>query len=145
VPGNPRHGLERPARGSWIRFAIVGAFGFFVDASALTLALFLGAGFFGGRVVSFLCAVTATWYANRTFTFASKDSRLVREWFRFLSANAIGGLVNYLIYAVLVSTVPLCEAHPTLAVAAGSAAGLACNFTLSSKFVFAKSMFRDDT
>jgi putative flippase GtrA len=139
VPGSPRHGFRSPGEGSWIRFAIVGALGFLVDASALTLALFLGADFFGGRVVSFLCAVTATWYANRTFTFSSKDPRLLREWFRFLSANAVGGLANYSIYAVLVSTIPLCEAHPTLAVAAGSIAGLAINFTLSRQFVFATS------
>ena len=137
MPGNPRHGFRSPAEGSWIRFAIVGALGFLVDASALTLALFLGADFFGGRVISFLCAVSATWYANRTFTFSSKDPRLFREWFRFLSANAVGGLANYSIYAVLVSTIPLFAAHPTLAVAVGSIVGLAINFTLSSKLVFA--------
>jgi putative flippase GtrA len=118
------------------RFAAVGAAGFIVDATVLTAMLSLGAGFYGGRIFSFLAAATATWYANRRITFSSRDSRVVSEWARFLAASAGGGTVNYLIYAMLVSSFTLCRQHPTVGVAAGSLAGLLINFTISRYLVF---------
>mgnify|MGYP001820828744 FL=1 len=122
----------------FLRFALVGVAGFLVDAGALTLALSLGADLYTGRMFSFFCAVTATWYMNRIYTFSSKDTRLLHEWGRFVSANAIGGLINYAAYALLVSTIGLFASYPIIAVAVGSLAGLLWNFTVSHKLVFAK-------
>ena len=125
-------------RQSFLRFALVGVAGFIVDASVLTLALSLGADFYTGRLCSFFCAVTATWYMNRIYTFASRDPRLLREWGRFVSANAVGGLINYATYALLVTTVGLFASHPIAAVGVGSVAGLMWNFTVSHNLVFVK-------
>ena len=125
-------------RQSFLRFALVGVAGFIVDASVLTLALSLGADFYTGRLCSFFCAVTATWYMNRIYTFASRDPRLLREWGRFVSANAVGGLINYATYALLVTTVGLFASHPIAAVGVGSVAGLMWNFTVSHNIVFVK-------
>lgn len=125
-------------RKSFFRFALVGAAGFLVDAGALTLALHLGSDFYTGRMFSFFCAVTATWYMNRVYTFGSQDTRLLHEWGRFVSANAVGGLVNYSTYALLVSTVGLFVSYPIAAVGAGSIASLFWNFTLSHRLVFVK-------
>ena len=122
----------------FLRFAFVGVAGFLVDAGALTLALSLGADLYTGRIFSFFCAVTATWYMNRIYTFASRDPRLLREWGHFVSANAVGGLINYATYALLVSTIGFFASYPIIAVAAGSLAGLLWNFTVSHKLVFAK-------
>ena len=130
---------RRPGtRELFLRFSLVGVAGFLVDAGALTLALSLGADLYLGRLFSFFYAVTATWYMNRIYTFASRDPRLLREWGRFVSANAVGGLINYATYALLVTTVRLFADYPITAVGMGSMAGLLWNFTVSHNLVFVK-------
>ena len=120
----------------FLRFALVGAAGFFVDVAALYASFALGAGVYAGRVVSYLCAATFTWGVNRRFTFASEARPSISEWLKFLVANAGGGLVNYGTYAALVSWGTGLLGHPALAVACGSVAGLAVNYLASSRFVF---------
>ncbi|UUX49597.1 GtrA family protein [Nisaea acidiphila] len=121
----------------FLSFAVVGALGFLVDATALQLFLNVaGLDLYSARIGSFLVAVTFTWAMNRHFTFASDDPRLLREWFRFLSANSLGAGVNLGTYGILVWAIPIVAAHPVLGVAAGSIAGLAVNFLGSRFFVF---------
>lgn len=117
---------------------MVGVVGFAVDASALYFAIHvLGAGLYGGRLLSYLAAATTTWALNRRYTFhANKSRNKVAEWGRFLAANAIGGLVNYTTYAALVTWSPVAATHPVLGVAVGSFTGLAVNFLLSRHVVF---------
>jgi putative flippase GtrA len=87
--------------------------------------------------VSYLCAVTTTWWLNRTYTFTETAGKpRVREWGRYAVSQLGGGSVNYLVYAGLVYAVPLVERHPVLGVAAGSAAGLVVNFLLARRYVF---------
>ena len=64
----------RRSLGQFLRFGLVGTAGFVVDAAALTAAMALGLGPYGGRVVSYLAAVTFTWAMNRRFTFAGAES-----------------------------------------------------------------------
>jgi putative flippase GtrA len=121
----------------FLRFALVGCAGFLVDAGVLNVVLLLGADRYAGRIVSYLAAATFTWALNRHYTFrAQRDTRRVREWASFLAANAVGGLINWSTYAVLVAVSPTVYAHPVLGVAAGSIAGLVVNFTLSREYVF---------
>lgn len=120
-------------RAGFVRFALVGAAGFVVDASVLYGALALGFGPIAGRLLSYLAAATATWLMNRRFTFASEQPPSFREWASFIAANAVGGLVNLALYAVLVTQA---ELEPVIGVAAGSIAGLAINYTLSRFVVF---------
>lgn len=111
--------------------------GFGVDWACLTLFLWLGAGFVVGRAISYLCAATVTWALNRVWTFASVDPHLLRQAVRFISANAVGGVMNYGVSVLLAITVPsIFAAYPGLAVAAGSLTGLLANFSLSRRFVF---------
>jgi putative flippase GtrA len=122
--------------GQFLRFGLVGTVGFIVDAGVLRLVVsFLGLNLYVGRVISFLVAATVTWALNRTFTFKHTGAR-GRQWLRFVLANAIGGFVNFGAYAALVSTLPFVHAHPVIAVAAGSLAGMGFNFTLSKWLVF---------
>jgi putative flippase GtrA len=113
-------------------FALVGCAGFLVDAGALYLALPI-LGPYYGRAISFLCAVTATYALNRQFVFAEEARALgwARGWVKFVIANAAGACVNLLVYGALLPSI-----GPFLALAAGSIAGLAFNFTLSALFVF---------
>ena len=126
-----------PAPVQFLRFALVGCAGFLVDAGVLNAVLLLGADRYSGRLVSYLAAATFTWALNRNYTFrAQRDTRLLGEWGRFLAANAVGGLINWTTYAILVSVSTTVFAHPAIGVGAGSLAGLVVNFTLSRRFVF---------
>jgi putative flippase GtrA len=60
----------------------------------------------------------------------------LREWQRFLGANAVGGLVNVGLYSVLVRYAPPPFNGLTVALICGVLLGLAFNFTLSKKLVF---------
>jgi putative flippase GtrA len=122
----------------FLRFSLVGIGGLIVDTAALYAAMsLLGLGLYAGRVVSYLTAATFTWGANRAFTFAQADAASpFRQWAKFLAANGIGAVVNYAMYAALVTFVPFAASYPVIGVAAGSIAGLAFNFTASKKWVF---------
>jgi putative flippase GtrA len=122
----------------FIRFAMIGALGFFVDAGVLYLCLHaLEFGVYGGRLVSYLAAATTTWYLNRVLTFAGSDaSQPSSQWARFVLTNGVGGIVNYGVYSIVVSGFASTGFVPLLGVAAGSVAGLGFNFTGSRRFVF---------
>ena len=130
--------------GKLLRFAMIGALGFFVDAGVLWLATgYLSADLYSGRVASYLAAATFTWALNRHFTFLhASRRRAFFQWLRFLGVNLGGGVVNYSTYALLITFTPLKEMPlwlgPTIAVGVGSLAGLVVNFTASSRFVFSK-------
>ena len=124
--------------GQFLAFSAVGTIGFAIDTATLYLVMSqLGAGLYGGRVISYLVAASSTWALNRRYTFrARRSADRLGEWGRFLAANAIGGLVNYATYATLVTAYAVAAAHPVLGVAAGSLAGLLVNFTISRHVVF---------
>jgi len=129
----------------FITFGLAGVAGFVVDATVLYLAMrFLGAGYYFGRVISYLAAATTTWALNRRYTFGVRTGlHPGNEWTRFLAANAVGGVIGYIVYVLLVANVPLVRAIPTLGVAAASLAGMISNFTLSKKLVFVPAEPRD--
>lgn len=126
-------GSRTPA---FLRFALVGVIGFVADAGALGLAMAAGLGLYAGRLCSYLVAATVTWWLNRSVTFRSKAPPSVREWLRFLAANAVGGGVNLGAYTALVLASDFVRANPVLGVAVGSLLGLNVNFVLSRTFVF---------
>jgi putative flippase GtrA len=130
----PQHALAR----QFISFAIVGTVGFVVDVGILSLCLQARLGYYLGRLVSFLTVATLTWYGNRIYTFrhAARDQPGGRQWMRFVAAMSTGGAVNYGVYSALIAGAELFRAHPALAVAAGSIAGLAVNFSASRRLVF---------
>lgn len=120
-------------------FGAIGVVGFVADAGVLYALLHsTSAGFYLGRLASYLCAATVTWFLNRTITFRASGSgaRAHHEWLRFLGANALGGLVNLGVYSLLVARVAIFTATPVLAVAVGSLSGLAVNFVLTKAYVF---------
>lgn len=120
------------------KFGVVGVIGLMVDTAVLYALLYgVGLGFYSARLLSYLVAATTTWALNRLFTFRDpRPDPLYKQWARFVTANAFGGGVNYAVYVVLIAFVPLCVAHPVLAVAAGSLAGMFLNFAASKALVF---------
>lgn len=120
-----------------MRFAAAGILGLVVDVAVLYGAIALGLGWFSGRAISFLAAVWSTWQFNRRFTFArSEQLGIWEEWWRYLSAMLVGGVVNYAAYSAVVLALPGVPLLPMVAVAIGSLSGLAVNFVSAKYFVF---------
>ena len=120
-----------------LRFGIVGAAGFVVDASVLYVSLHFGSGYYFGRALSFLLAVWTTWQLNRRFTFSVRDRKNVwREGGKYLMAMSVGGIVNYATYCARVATLPKHWFLPLLSVAVGSVAGLMVNFFIARHWVY---------
>ncbi|MBI1273464.1 MAG: GtrA family protein [Alphaproteobacteria bacterium] len=120
-------------------FTGCGAIGMFADMAALWVVTeLLGAGPYFGRVLSFFSASFVTWALNRALTFRDIPSTdpALRQWAKFVAANAVGACINYAIYALCVTFIPFFAAQPVFAVVPGSAAGLVFNFTASKKLVF---------
>ncbi|MBV9541834.1 MAG: GtrA family protein, partial [Alphaproteobacteria bacterium] len=82
-----------------------------------------------------------TWWGNRNLTFAEQAARgdagaVFQEWMKFVAANAVGAVVNYATYSLLIAVAPEPLGHPLVATAIGVGVGLIFNFTLSKRFVF---------
>jgi putative flippase GtrA len=123
----------------FLRFAAVGTGGFVVDEIALWLIHHLTAlDYYASQIPAFFVAVTFTWWGNRTLTFREHAARtsLLREWAKFLAANALGAVANYTLYVCLLRFAPPPANNPYLALVAGTLFGLVFNFTLSRRFVF---------
>jgi putative flippase GtrA len=122
-----------------LRFSVIGAIGFAVDVGVLYLMRYLGLDLYSARVISFLAAASATWLGNRVFTFQSQPGgkkKLTGEWATYLLAMCLGGLANYVCYALLITYVPFFGQHIWLAVAGGTGAGLLINFFLARRILF---------
>lgn len=119
------------------RFCVVGAVAFGVNAGLVEL-LVAFTGPVWAQFIAFPVAATVAWQLNRRYTFAASDLPPQQEWMRYILANSVGWCINNGTYLALVITIPRLAAHPALAVAAGSIAGLAANFLFSRHLVFNK-------
>lgn len=118
------------------RFSVVGVVAFVVNAGLVELLVTM-TGPVWAQCFAFPVAATVAWQLNRRFTFAASGLPTRQEWIRYILANGVGWLINNSTYLALVLTVPFIADRPSFAVAAGSIAGLAANFTLSRRLVFA--------
>ena len=128
-------------RHSFVRFAVIGGLGYFVDAGVLAFDTgVLKLDFEAGRAFSIFVAMGFTWAGNRYFTFRERRARgfsgAAQEWLKFVGANAVGAVFNYGVSVLLVHYGPAPMNNKFLAQACGVLAGLVFNFTLSSKMVF---------
>lgn len=128
--------LSRAVARDFLRFACVGGVGLGV-AIAATYGAGLLANLYVAGLAGWLAAATFTWFFNRIWTFAHRARRPMLGQLRdFLAANFLGFLINYGLFSLLITVWPLAHAHPAIAIAAGSASGLAVNFGLSRHLVF---------
>jgi len=120
----------------FLSFAIVGAIGFVVDVGVLYIAS-PHLGWYGGRVLSWTAAATATWLLNRRFTFRARHSgaSIVREYVHYMLTMIGGAVDNYSAYAHTLHWIGG-SWGPALGVAVGSAAGLVVNFLSARYLVF---------
>jgi putative flippase GtrA len=128
-------------RHAFIRFGIIGACGYVVGV----LVLALGTGplkldFAAANALAIFIAMAFTWQGNRYFTFRAQRARglagALQEWLKFMGANAVGALANYLAALALVHYAPFPLSNKFAAQAIGVLVGLVFNFTLSKTLVF---------
>ena len=89
----------------FLRFVVVGATGFLVDAGVLWLFLtFTPVGPLAARIVAIAVAMTTTWLLNRHFTFGASKRSMVSEGFRY---GFIGTVDSTIANPVLTATLVL--------------------------------------
>ncbi len=122
----------------FLRFAAVGVVGFLVDTAALYFAIHvLTLDLYSGRVFSYLVAATTTWALNRRFTFTRPDpAPALLQWAKFMGANAVGGVINYAVYAAVITFTAIGPQYPVIGVAIGAVFGLFFNFAINKFWVF---------
>ncbi len=129
-------------RHAFIRFGMVGAAGYVVDAAMLALATGqLGMDPYRSRALSIAVAMTATWLGNRYFTFAARRARgsvaaVAEEALKFAGSNLVGAAMNYGVYAALVAWAAAPWNNLFVAQVIGVLAGMVFNFSLSKTLVF---------
>lgn len=127
---------HRAGAGEFLRFGMVGAFGFCLDVAAV-YALIPFLGLYGAGMAAYFVAASANWALNRLWTFRERTHRSAHtQWLRFLAVNLFGFMLNRGAYSGLIAAFALARHYPVLAVAAGAASGFLVNFLLSRKWVF---------
>jgi putative flippase GtrA len=133
-------------RASFFRFALVGMTIALIDAGVLYLLKDLpGFNVYLARVFSYTAAMSAGYVLNRYFTFHHIESGRVflDELLRFFSVHAVGGLLNFAVFSLVVFLGEQAEltpfwdwAMPLIGVWIGGIVGMLFNFLFSSKLVF---------
>ncbi len=120
-------------------FAMGGIGGLVIDAGIVQMLVSFGHwNPYLARVLSFLLAATFTWWWNRRYTFAARQSgRNPRtEWLHWMVLMSAGALVNYGIYALLLLNFADLHRWPALATAAGSIVAVLVNFSTARGILF---------
>lgn len=122
-----------------LKFALVGGIGFIADAAAFSLCFYLfEVSLITSRLIAFVIAATVTWFGNRTFTFASQDRALAKQWLKFISVACVSAIPNFLAFKAVVLVLGETGVMPMLALAVGVLVGMVSNYLFSSLWVFKK-------
>lgn len=121
---------------SFIRFSFVGTFGFLTD-TCIVYAVHSVANLYISGLCGFFVAATVTWASNRLWTFrAAHRHHPLKQWLKFLSANALGFVFNRGTFFLLVATAPIVVAHPIIGIVCGSFMGLGFNYVSAKRLIF---------
>lgn len=127
---------HRPILRQFLRFGVVGTFGFLVDTTTV-YSLRASLGLYAAGACAYFVAGSANWLLNRLWTFRGQGSLPAHhQWARFLAVNMVGFTVNRGTYFALVTWSALCAHQPVFAIAAGAIAGLGLNFHFSRTIAF---------
>ena len=118
----------------FIRFCIVGTIVFLIDALVFSAALALNIPTVLARCVSLAIALLSSWMLNRSYTFQDRRAANWQGFILFGSTQLVGAGVNAITSLSLYSIWSLTHIYPWIAIAVGSIAGLAVNFS-TAKFI----------
>lgn len=119
----------------FIRFGLVGGFGFLVDAGTLAMLMkFTPLDAFSARLIAIALALCVTWFLNRTLTFGASGHSMGTEALRYGSVGLAGSALNYAIYSAILLAVPQAGALTALCLA--SATVMVLSYLGYSRLVF---------
>jgi putative flippase GtrA len=130
--------VERRVDLAFLRFGLVGATGFAIDASVLHMLVGLARlDVITGRLCSFSVAVGATWLLNRSFTFRGPTLHgTARQALIYVAVQGAGGIANIGVYTLAIALAPQLKHLLLVPLALGSAAGLCLTFLGSKHLAF---------
>ena len=123
------------ARQRLVRFGIVGALGFVIDAGVTFGLTRAGLTPWLARLPAYLLANLATYALNRSWTFGHQIG-FWTGWARYFASTAAGAAVNYAAYSIVLLAAHHTPAAVLGAVAAGSLAGMIVNYLAARHLVF---------
>ena len=119
----------------FIRFSIIGAFGYLIDISIFFILIELfDVSAYIGRFFSVFIAASLTWLGNRLSS--TKKSSVIREWFDYLYSMIPGAAVNYSVFSLIVYSFENTRVILFFAFSIGVLVGLAINYNIARNFVF---------
>ncbi|MDE0063749.1 MAG: GtrA family protein [Gammaproteobacteria bacterium] len=119
-----------------VRFLMVGAISFVVDAGVLGLLVYQAdVGYIASRLISVMLAISVAFVLNARFTFLVRvaDARFMR----YVCIQAVSAGLNFGVYSTLVLHGPL-AGRPLLSLICGAAVATVNNFFLSRRFVYVR-------
>ena len=121
-----------------IPFAVVGAFGFVLDASILSRLIFdFNWDHYSARVASFGIALPFSWYLNRIWTFRNQASdNRSREYSVYVLIQTCGAFLNFAVYGSMVFVSAFAKQFPVLPLAIASICAMLFNFYAVRRFAF---------
>jgi putative flippase GtrA len=130
--------FERRFDPSFLRFGLVGATGFTIDAGVLHMLTGLARfDYFTGRLCSFSVALGATWLLNRSFTFREPTAHgPARQALIYAAVQGGGAALNIGVYTLAINLAPSLKHMLLIPLAFGSAAGLCLTFLGSKHLAF---------
>ena len=130
-------------RGRFGPFLAVGALGFAIDATILTILVSgLGWSSYSARAVSFGAAVTATWLCNRRWVF-EKTPHARKEYGAYLLTQVVGATINLGGFALLIELIPRLVPTPVVPLAGGGVLALLFNYLAVRRWVFVNPVARE--
>ncbi len=116
------------------RFGAVGIIGFVADAAVLSTLVHQGLDPFSSRIVSMTFAAIVTWRLNRMFTFGPSKTSQASEGARYGLVVVVSSVVNYLIYAGIMLSLP--NLIPAIALATSTAISMWVSYFGFSRHAF---------
>jgi putative flippase GtrA len=118
-------------------FVLAGVLAFATDAGVLKLLTATTAlGPFVARPIAIILAMMVSWGINRTITFAESKPPSWSEFVKFAAASFGGQVINYLVFAAILTLRPATDT--TLAIAAASGVAMFAAYAGFRFGVFAK-------
>ena len=123
-----------PISKQFTKFCIVGSTNFVVDFIVyIILTRLLGVYYLAAAVISFIIAVSWSYFMNKKWTFRNKSPKISSQYLKFFSANAFGLVLNLLLMLALVELMGVYDVAAKVLVAVAIAF---INFGLSRYWTF---------
>ena len=122
---------------SFIRYVIVGSFGFLIDYSIFILLFKFGAPFYFARIISVFVATSSTWLLNRMWTFVGKKRSMIKkEYIQYFAVYIISNLINFSIFVGLIYGFPFLKSFTFIAFGISCGCSVLFTYFVLKYFVF---------